>query len=147
MLMTYDVHVPDTVIGEITVAAQSDDLLAAAANLVLKASDNISIHDVSSKIKGSTPTALDTGEFHCIWLANNSACELFVTDEMNNVNILLIQEALDDQNLLTTTPKLLCKLAEQGILDPRHVSALLTYYAETKNWDQAYLSVLRNKHL
>ena len=46
LLTGYDVHVPASVLGEVTDATGDDDLLAAAAGLVLQAADHIATHDV-----------------------------------------------------------------------------------------------------
>lgn len=147
LLGSYEVHVPDVVIGEVTTASSDNDLLAAAAELVLSASHHVTTHDVASEMRNPPADALDAGENHCIWLANHTDCKFFVTNEMNSANILLIQEALNDQNLLTTGPKVLCELGEQGVLDQAFVSSLLSYYVQTKKRDRSYVDQLRQAHL
>jgi len=48
LLATYEVHVPDVVMGEIGEAAVGDDLLARAANLVRQAAHHLTTHDVEA---------------------------------------------------------------------------------------------------
>lgn len=44
-------------------------------------------------------------------------------------------------------PQLLCTLAAHGILPVEYVDAALTYYVETKHWDQQYVEELRQRYL
>lgn len=147
VLSTYDVHVPSSVLGEVGEATESDDLLAAAADMVLKASHHLTTHDVNAEIDDPLAYGLDRGESHGIRLVNELGAEMFVTDEFNTTNYLFVSLALDDRNTLFTTPHVLCELAEDGVLDSRYVSAALTYYVETKNWDRQYVAQLRRKYL
>lgn len=174
VLTVYDVHVPSSVLGEVTdkggcdplpaiadphgrspsnsynhpyEATASDDLLAAAAELVLKGAHHLSVHDVTDEIDDPLAYGLDRGESHGIWLANDLSAAMFVTDEFNSTNYLFIALALDDRNTLFTAPHVLCLLADRGILDNRYVAGLLTYYVETKGWDRQYVAQLRKKHL
>jgi len=90
---------------------------------------------------------LDPGETHAIWLANHLDSALFVTDEFNTTNYLLIALALEDRNVLFTSPHILCALADRGVLDTGYVDAALTYYVETKGWDRQYAEHLRAQYL
>lgn len=146
-LTVYDVHVPSSVLGEITDASQSDDLLAAAAELVLFSSSHLTTHDVETDFEQSVEYGLDRGESHGIWLTNELAARMFVTDEFNSTNYLLVSLALDGRNTLFTTPHVLCWVASRSILDAGYVDALLSYYVETKGWDRGYIQVLRRKYL
>lgn len=147
VLSVYDVHVPSSVLGELGEATEGDDLLAAAADAVLKASRHLTAHDVDGEIDEPLAYGLDRGESHGIWLANELSAEMFVTDEFNSTNYLFVSLAVDDRNTLFTTPHVLCVLADRGILDPRYVTATLTYYVETKHWDRGYVDQLRSKYL
>ena len=147
VLTVYDVHVPSSVLGEIGEAAGSDDLLAAATDVVLKASHHLTTHDVTDEIADPLDYGLDRGESHGIWLANELSAEMFVTDEFNTTNYLFVSLALEDRNTLFTTPHVLCALADHDVLDSQYVAAVLTYYVETKNWDRQYVSQLRNEYL
>lgn len=147
LLSTYDVHVPASVLGEVSDASRSDDLLAAAATLVLEAAHHLTTHDVAASIDEPLTIGLDEGEAHAIWLTNERAMEMFVTDEFNTTNYLFVALALEDRNKLYTTPHVLCILANRGFLAPRYVDSALTYYTETKDWDREYVDLLRAKHL
>jgi len=147
LLVTYDVHVPASVLGEITDATGSGDLLSAAADLVLRASRHLTTHDVESQIDGPLEYGLDQGESEGIWLANDLDADMFVTDEFNSTNYLFVNLALDDRNTLFTTPHILCTFATNGVLPSEYVDAALTYYVETKGWDQQYVGQLRRQYL
>lgn len=147
MLSSYDVYAPKTVLGEITEASSSGDLLSAAANAVLLASDHITIRDVTEEIDGSLEYGLDPGESRGIWLANELAADLFVTDEFNTSNYLLVSIALEDRNTLFTSPHVLCKLAERGVLSVEYVNSVLTYLCSVKYWDRSYVDGLRRRYL
>ena len=147
LLSSYDVHVPASVMGELSTATGSDDLLSAAADLVLKASHHLTTHDVEAKIDEPLDYGLDQGESDGIWLANTLDAPFFITDEFNSTNYLFVSLALDDRNTLFTTPHVLCKLASQGILPPEYVDAALSYYIDSKGWDEQYLDQLRDKYL
>jgi hypothetical protein len=136
VLSTYDVHVPASVLGEVSTAAKSDDLLASAATAVLRASHHLTTHEVDSESTVPLEYGLDTGEAHGIWLANELAAGMFVTDEFNTTNYLLVSLALDDRNTLYTTPHLLCILAASDVLSPQYVAGALTYYVDTKGWEK-----------
>jgi hypothetical protein len=147
VLEGYDVHVPSSVLGEVSEARGGDDLLSAAAELVFRASHHLTTHDVEAEIDDSLDLGLDRGESHGIWLANDRSATMFVTDEFNTTNYLFVALALEDRNTLFTTPHLLCLLAERGILDGQYVDAALTYYVETKGWDRQYVERLRSRYL
>lgn len=147
VLTAYDVHVPASVLGEVSAATGGGDLLATASEAVLKASHHLETHDVADELEESPAYGLDAGESHCIWLANELEAAMFVTDEFNTTNYLLISLGLADRNTLFTTPHVLCSLASHGVLDACYVDALLTYYVETKNWDRAYVERLRETYL
>lgn len=147
ILASYDVHVPASVVGEVTRATDGDDLLAAAATAVLRSAHHLTTHDVAPGGDGGLDYGLDEGESHAIWLVNELGAEMFVTDEFGTVNYLLVSLALDDRNVLFTTPHVLCKLGEHEILDPNYVSSALSYYCETKGWDEQYVDQLRARYL
>lgn len=147
VLTSYDVHVPSRVLGEVSEAVGSGDLLSAAADTVLKASHQFTTCDVEDKIDAPLEYGLDPGESHGIWLANDIDAEMFVTDEFNSTNYLFVAMALENRNILFTTPHVLCKLAEQDVLDTGYVDAALTYYVKTKNWDRQYISRLPDQYL
>jgi len=147
VLSAYDVHVPASVVGELTAAIDGDDLLAAAAEMVLAASDRLTTHDVEARIDSSLEYGLDRGESHGIWLANELAAELFVTDEFNTTNYLFVSLALEDRNTLFTTPHLMCWLTDCGLLPGEYVDAALAYYCETKGWETGYIEQLRRSIL
>ncbi len=147
LLTAYDVHVPASVLGEITEASGDNDLLAAAATLVLQAAHHLTTHHVDDQTDEPLDYGLDRGESDCIWLANELAADLFLTDEFNTTNYLFVTLALDDRNTLFTTPHILCLFATHDILAPEYVDAALTYYSETKGWDSQYVSHLRQLYL
>lgn len=147
LLSTYDVHVPASVLGEISDAAQGDDLLAASATLVLDAASHLTTHDVATEIEEPLGYGLDEGESHAIWLTNERSMEMFVTDEFNSTNYLLVSLALEDRNKLFTTPHVLCNQANRGFLSVPYVESALTYYRETKDWDRQYVELLRAKYI
>ncbi|MFB6128194.1 MAG: hypothetical protein ABEJ47_00385 [Halorhabdus sp.] len=147
VLAAYDVHVPASVLGEVTDATGDDDLLAAAADLVLGAARHLTTHDVEERVDEPLEYGLDRGESAGIWLANELEAELFVTDEFNTTNYLFVALALDDRNTLFTTPHVLCSLARNDILPEAYVEAALTYYVETKDWDEQYIAQLRTRYL
>jgi len=70
-------------------------------------------------------TALTEG-IRCIWLANELGANFFLTDEFNSTNYLFINLALEDRNILFTTPHILCTLATQEIL-PSNMFQLYFY--------------------
>lgn len=147
VLSVYDAHVPEVVLGEVSEATGSDDLLSAAADAVLKATRNLTTHDVGAAVDEPLAFGLDAGETHAIWLANHLGADMLVTDEFNATNYLLVALALEDRNTLFTTPHVLCALAARGTLDRRYVEAVLTYYVETKGWDREYVDGLRATYL
>ena len=147
LLTVYDVHTPASVLGEVTDAAGDEDLLAAAANLVLQAAHHLTTHDVTSQADEPLDYGLDRGESDGIWLANELEAELFITDEFNTTNYLFITLAIDDRNTLFTTPQILCTLATNEILSQEYVDAALSYYVDTKSWDRQYVAQLRQQYL
>jgi hypothetical protein len=147
LLTAYDVHTPASVLGEITDATGSDDLLAAAADLVLQATHHLTTHDIDDRSDEPLDYGLDRGESDCIWLANEMGTDLFITDEFNTTNYLLVALALDDRNILFTTPHILCTFATHEILSEEYIDAALSYYVETKGWDAQYVAQLRHHHL
>lgn len=147
VLASYDVHVPASVVGEVTEASGGDDLLAAAATAVLRSASHLTTHDAATERDSSLDYGLDEGESDAIWLANQLGAAMFVTDEFGTTNYLLVSLALQDRNTLFTTPHVLCKLGESGVLDPRYVASALTYYCETKGWDEQYVAQLRARYL
>ena len=144
LLVAYDVHVPARVVGELSTATGSGDLLSAAADLVLNASHHLTRHDVDARIDEPLDYGLDQGESDGIWLANDLDAPLFITDEFNSTNYLFVSLALDDRNTLFTTPHVLCDFASRNILPPEYVDAALSYYANVKQWDEQYLDRLRH---
>jgi hypothetical protein len=78
---------------------------------------------------------------------NDLDADLFVTDEFNSTNYLLVVTALADRNTLFTTPHLRCSLAMNGHLDEAYVRAALAYYVKTKAWDRTYVAALRSRSL
>ena len=147
LLVAYDIHVPERILGELTDATGSGDLLSAAADLVLQAAHHLTTHDVDDRIADPLEYSLDRGESECIWLANELGADLFLTDEFNTTNYLFINLALDDRNILFTTPHILCTLATHKALSVEYVAAALTYYVETKGWDTQYIAQLRQQYL
>lgn len=147
LLTACDVHVPSAVLAEIADIQQDDDLLAAAATTVMRASRHLTPHDVASTLDASLEYGLDEGESHAIWLANDIDADLFVTDEFGTSNVLLVSLELDDERILSTTPHVLCVLADRGVLSPEYVEAALTYLCELKHWDRQYIDRLREKYL
>jgi hypothetical protein len=147
LLAAYDVHTPASVLGEITDATDGDDLLAAAAGLVLRAATHLTTHDVDDRTDEPLAYGLDRGESEGVWLANDLGADLFITDEFNTTNYLFIALALDDRNILFTTPHILCTLATHDLLPTAYVEAALTYYVETKGWDAQYVAQLRQQCL
>jgi hypothetical protein len=147
LLTGYDVQIPAGVLGELTDATGSDDLLSAAADLVLQAAHHLTTHDVDAQIDEPLDYGLDRGESECIWLANELTADLFITDEFNTTNYLFVNLALDDRNILFTTPHILCMFATHEILPVEYVEAALTYYVETKGWDVQYVAQLRKQNL
>ena len=146
-LASYDVHVPASVLGEVSEATGSDDLLSAAATLVLRAASHLTTHDVEKQVDDPLEYGLDRGESEGIWLANQLEAELFVTDEFNTTNYLFVSLALEDRNTLFTTPHVLCALAADDILPSAYVDAVLSYYVDTKHWDKQYVAQLRKRYL
>jgi hypothetical protein len=147
LLTAYEIHIPASVLGEVTDATEDDDLLAAAAALVLQAAHHVTSHDIDDRTDGLLDYGLDQGETESLWLANELEADLFITDEFNTTNYLFINLALDDRNTLFTTPHILCTLATHEILPVEYVDAALSYYVETKGWDAQYVAQLRQHHL
>jgi hypothetical protein len=146
LLTAYDVHAPASVLGEVADTAADDDRLAAAAELVLQAAHHLPTHEVEGA-DGPFDDGLDRGESEGVRLANALDADLFITDEFNTTNYLLVNLALDDRNTLFTTPHILCTLATHEILPGEYVDAALTYYVETKGWDGRYVAQLRRHYL
>ena len=147
VLTAYDIHIPASVLGEVTDATKGDDRLAAAADLVLQASNRVTSHDIDDRADGPLDYGLDQGETEGVWLANELEAHLFITDEFNTTNYLFVSLALDDRNTLFTTPHVLCTLATHEILPVEYVDTALSYYVETKGWDAQYVAQLRQHHL
>jgi predicted ribonuclease YlaK len=147
VLTGYDVHVPRSVMGELADAQGSGDRLSKAAALVLNASHHVTTHDTETALDEPLDVGLDRGESDGIRLANELSAAMFVTDEFNTANYLLVAIAIDDRNSLFTTPHLLCLLASREVLDTHYVDAVLTYFCDTKQWDRQYVQALRRKYL
>ena len=69
------------------------------------------------------------------------------TSISHTTNCLFVTLSLDDQNILFTTPHILCTLATHEILPVEYVDAALTYYVGTKGWDAQYMAQLRTHYL
>lgn len=147
VLTGYDVHVPTSVVGELADARGHGDLLSKAATLVLNATQHITTHNVVTDREEPLAGGLDRGESDGIRLANELSAAMFVTDEFNTTNYLLVSIAIDDRNSLFTTPHLLCLLGSRAVLDTHYVDAVLTYFCETKQWDRQYVHTLRRTYL
>ena len=147
VLTAYDVHVPESVLAELTAATGDENLLSAAAGLVFNAAHHLTTHDVDGRTDDPLEYGLDRGESEGIWLANELDAALFITDEFNTTNYLFVALALDDRNSLFTTPHILCALATDDILPVEYVEAVLSYYVETKAWDAQYVAQLRQSLL
>ena len=147
LLAAYDIHIPASVLGEVTDATKGDDRLAAAADLVLQAAHRVTSHDIDDRADEPLDYGLDQGETEAVWLANELEANLFITDEFNTTNYLFISLGLDDRNTLFTTPHILCTLATHEILPVEYVDTALSYYVETKGWDAQYVAQLRQQHL
>lgn len=147
VLSTYDVHVPSAVLGELTEIAAGDDLLGTAADTVLSAVHRMTVHDPEDRIADPLNHALDEGETHGIALSNDIDADMFVTDEFNSFKYQLVSLAINDRNILFTTPHLMCVLAAHGVLDARYVNHALSYYLKTKHWDRSYVELLRTMYL
>jgi len=148
LLISYDIHAPDSVLGEVTEATGGNDLLSAAADLVLQAGDHIRTHNVEDEVDEKLEYGLDRGESEAIWLTNNhDDIDFLITDEFNSTKYLLMNIALNDRNKLFTTPHVLCTLAADNAVPSEYVEAALAYYTETKAWDKEYVSLLRDRYL
>jgi hypothetical protein len=147
VLLSYDIHIPDRVLGEVADAAAGDDFLADAGELVLRAADNLTTHDVAEEAEESLDYGLDRCESEAIWLTNNRDMDFFITDEFGSTNYLLVNLALDDKSKLFTTPHILCTLAANDIIHPGYVEDALAYYIETKSWSKEYIDRLRDEHI
>lgn len=147
VLTTYDIHIPTEVFSELVEVSEDTDLLAAAADAVMQASHHFTTRDIGVETDGKLEYGLDSGESHGIWLTNEIEADMFVTDEFGSSNFPIVALELYDTNILFTTPHLLCKLAEQGVLDIRYTGSTLTYLCELKNWDRQYITRLRSKYL
>lgn len=102
VLTTYDVHVPASVLGETSEAAADDDLHSRAAELVLKTAHHLATHDVDADIDGTLAYGLDRGESQAIWLANELAADLFVTDAFNTTNLKFWWGGTSNTDAMTT---------------------------------------------
>jgi hypothetical protein len=49
LLTTYDVHIPISVVGELSETTGGDDLLATAADLVLRGAHHLTTHDIDDQ--------------------------------------------------------------------------------------------------
>jgi hypothetical protein len=145
VLCSYDVHVPETVLAEITDATGSDDLLSAAADAVLRARRHPTTYPVDDA-DGVLDHGPDAGEAQGIRLANEIGADLFVTDEFSTTNYLLVSVALDDRETLYTTPHVLCVLGDRGVLPLAYVDSVLTYLCDLRHWDEAYVDALRDEY-
>jgi len=87
--------------------------------------------------------ALLTGS-ESIWLANELQADLCITDEFNTTNYLFVALALDDRNVLCTTPHILCTLATHEILPVEYVDAALTERSSGARSSDARSSVARS---
>ena len=70
-----------------------------------------------------------------------------MTDEFNPIKFQRIPLAINDRNILFTTPHLRCILTEYDILDTRYVDHTLSYFIKTKHWDRSYVNMLRTMDL
>ncbi|WP_248516940.1 hypothetical protein [Salinarchaeum laminariae] len=147
LLRAYDVHVPASVPRELATMTGDDKLLSAAASLVLQVSHRLNVEDVRDQFDESLENGLDRVESECIWLANDRSADCFVTDEFNTSNYLFVDVMLNERNSLFTTPHILCSLANNEILSTEYVDMLLTYFTESKHWDEQYTALLRSHHL
>lgn len=77
-------------LGEVTDATGSDDLLSAAADLVLKAAHQLTTHDVDARLNEPLNYGLDREESEAIWLANELQADLCITDEFDTTNYLFV---------------------------------------------------------
>lgn len=146
LLTVYDVHIPDVILSELYKISDGEDLLATASDLVLKTTDYLTTHNINYEDR-LTLSSLDKGEICCILLANNLKADMFITDEFNSINYVIISSAVNDSNILFTTPQVLCILAREGFIDKRYIDMTLTYLSDIKNWNYEIVEVYRQKYL
>lgn len=148
-LTVYEVHIPTKVeeeLGELWVG--NDDLVAAAAELVLDIREHLTVddpHEFSSDDSITDVPALEPGELHAIYLANHltPSPEIFVTSEFGKNYDTIMQDQLKPGIICKSTPELLRDLAVSGYFDRRFASTLLNQLAELKGWDTEYIGYLR----
>lgn len=145
----YEVHIPSEVdeeLGELWVG--NDDLIAAAAELVLDVREHLIVDDPLA-LSAGTPIddvpALEPGELHAIHLANHlsPAPDVFVTSEFGKNYDSIVQDQLETGIICKSTPELVRDLAVSGHLDRRFASTVLNHLAELKGWDDEYIGYLR----
>lgn len=147
-LTVYEVVIPGEVeaeLGELWVG--NEDIVASAAETVLRVSDELATRDPQSVSGTAVPEvpALEPGELHAIHLANHlsPAPAVLVTSEFGKNYDSIIQDRLDPGILCKSTPELLRDLGAKGHMDRRFVSSLLGELMAIKGWDPEYINYLR----
>jgi hypothetical protein len=169
VLVRYDVHVPDTVLGELTETATGDDFLAASAELVLEVGDHLTRHstDESREIAGGVDPALlpgedagerlrtvldsdyglDAGELDAIALAHALDADLLATDEIGTDNLPTVVILLGDDIGLASTPQLVGLLAWIDAIEPAFAAELLGYHRDRNGLSRGYIELIGDRYL
>lgn len=172
VLVRYDVHVPDTVVGELSEMATGDDFLATVANLVLETTDHLTVHRTDDErtltaavdaallpggreeTRDDQPDAilegeygLDAGELDAIALARNLDADLFVTDEIGADTLPTVALLLEGRSWLVSTPQLIGILVAADVLDARLGAELLHYFRDRKGLSEGYIALLEDRYL
>jgi len=126
-LSSYEVLVPEVVVGELEDVASYDDVHGRGARTVLDRTEAFSTRSVS--LDAAFP--LDDGENAAVTLANDTEAAMVLCDEFNQLG--LIHASLADTRLVTT-PTLLSVFVRDGQLEPAVASDHLDVISDARSW-------------
>jgi predicted nucleic acid-binding protein len=130
-LNEFDVHTTETVYGELETTAEYDDAHGRAAERVIDADSQFTLHSVDDRrVTQFESSQIDEGEASCVGVEQDLSPEFFVTDDLRAVPELRRITTSD----VAISPVVLRALTERGVLSKSDARQRLDSIAATRDW-------------